>query len=1119
MPKTNRGRVGRALDLFNEAFRPYIRRELESVHKDDWLDTARQGLRDDRAVPADFDEWDTQALIGVLLDQWNLVFRYQLGPAERSMVHELRGIRNNWAHQQNFSSDDAYRALDTIGRLLHAIAAPEHAAAVERERMEHKRQRFDEQSRRERRKASALAVEGTPAAGYKPWREVITPHPDVASGRFQQAEFAADLGQVHRGEGADEYREPKEFFRRTYLTEGLSELLSNALRRLNDDGGDPVVELQTNFGGGKTHSMLALLHLFSGTPAADLPGLEPVLERAGGAEPMKANRAVLVGTALSPAESRTKPDGTVTRTLWGEMAWQLLGKEGYAMVADADQRGVSPGSDTLRELFTAAAPCIVLIDEWVAFLRNMYRVDGLPAGSFEANLTFAQALTEAAKLAPQTLVVASIPASNIEIGGEGGFKALERIQNTFSRVESSWRPASTEESFEIVRRRLFQPIDHENAPMRDAVVRAFCDLYRQQSGEFPTAAREAEYERRMQAAYPIHPELFDQLFNAWSSLDRFQRTRGVLRLMATVIHQLWEREDRSLLILPSSIPIDAHSVQSELTRYLEDNWVPVIENDVDGPQSLPLQQDRENPNLGRYSASRRVARTLFMGSAPTLQMANKGIDDRRIKLGCVQPGESVATFGDALRRLTDRATHLYVDGSRYWFSTQPSVTRMAQDRAAQVRDDTVYEEIRRRVREEVARNRGEFAGVHPIPAGSGEVPDERAARLVVLGPEHPHSSRNESSAARVEANDIFLHRGNSPRLYRNALLFLAPDRTRLDELETAVRQYLAWKSIEEEQDELNLDTFQRNQARTQRGSADQTVKQRIPETYIWFLVPEQPDKTGSIEWQEIRLTANDSIVERASKRACNDELLITYYAGALLRLQLDTIPLWRDADDAHVHVKQLAEDFAQYNYLPRLKDTGVLLRAIEDGVRQLSWESDTFAYAQRYDEGSGRYQGLQAGQVIDVSLDSSSVIVKSEVAAAQFEADRVAQEEEAGGTPAVAGGGVQTDGGLTEGGPTGQGGLFDAPGRGGTTVAEPPAQRQTTRFYGMKKLDSQRVGREVAQITEEVLQHLNALVGADVEVSIEIEARVPAGVPENVVRTVMENCRTLEFESQEFEEE
>ena len=148
------------------------------------------------------------------------------------------------------------------------------------------------------------------------------------------------------------------------------------MQRLSGSGGDPVVDLQTNFGGGKTHSLLALYHLFAGVPVTDLVGIEPVLEAAGIARPPKAQRAVLVGYELSPGQPRRKADGCVINTLWGELAWQLLGKDGYALVADSDRQGVSPGSEVLRELFTAAAPCLILIDEWVVFARQLYGVPG-----------------------------------------------------------------------------------------------------------------------------------------------------------------------------------------------------------------------------------------------------------------------------------------------------------------------------------------------------------------------------------------------------------------------------------------------------------------------------------------------------------------------------------------------------------------------------------------------------------------------------------------------------------------------------------------------------------------------------------------------------------------------
>jgi predicted AAA+ superfamily ATPase len=250
--------------------------------------------------------------------------------------------------------------------------------------------------------------------------------------------------------------------------------------------------------------MLALYHLFSGVAVSELPGADSIPETASLPHPPQARRAVLVGTALSPGQSHKKPDGTVVHTLWGELAWQLLGKDGFKRLADADRQGVSPGSDVLRELLKQAAPCLVLIDEWVAYVRQLLGKDGLPGGSFSANLTFAQALTEAARAVPRAMVVVSLPSSDIEIGGEAGKEALDQLKNTLGRIESPWRPASAEEGFEIVRRRLFQPItDPQLFAARDGVVRAFAELYWGQHQEFPAECREGEYERRLKAAYPI----------------------------------------------------------------------------------------------------------------------------------------------------------------------------------------------------------------------------------------------------------------------------------------------------------------------------------------------------------------------------------------------------------------------------------------------------------------------------------------------------------------------------------------------------------------------------------------------------------------------------------------
>ena len=497
-------------------------------------------------------------------------------------------------------------------------------------------------------------------------------------------------------------------------------------------------------------------------------------------------------------------------------------------------------------------------------------------------------------------------ADDMEVGGQRGREALDRLRNVVGRVESSWRPASAEEGFEIVRRRLFEPLaDPAQFKERDVVARAFADFYRTQHQEFPPECRDADYEKRIKAAYPIYPEIFDRLYTDWSTLVKFQRTRGVLRLMAAVIHSLWEKGDRNPLILPANISIDDPRVQFELTRYLSDNWVPVIEKDVDGPNSLPLRLDGEVPNLGKFAACRRVARTIYLGSAPTATAAHRGIEDRRVKLGCVMPGETPQVFGDALRRLAGAATYLYQDGPRYWYSTQPTVTKLAEDRAEQLKrnPDKVVQELDKRLRADL-RKTGDFSRVHPLPQSGQDVVDDLDARLVVLSLDHAYS-KEPGSGAKAAAKAILEARGNAPRLYRNALVFLAADKTRLQDLDEAARRFLAWESIVAEKVTLNLDPHQTKQAETQKAAADGAVTARLPETYQWLLVPVQSSPQVAIEWQSVRLSGQEALAVRASKKLRSDEHLLAGFAPSRLRMELDRVPLWRGD---HVVIRQLVED-------------------------------------------------------------------------------------------------------------------------------------------------------------------------------------------------------------------
>ncbi|MEI8164817.1 MAG: Swt1 family HEPN domain-containing protein [Chloroflexales bacterium] len=1117
MALSNYERVGKTMELLRQGLQPFVERELQAQHGKYWITKTTAGWPNEISWDDDHTpRLDAAALLRLLWEQWNDVFRKIFGHAERSLVSELRDHRNKWAHQETFSTNDAQRVLDSAARLLSAVSAPQ-AEEVERMRMELMRIFFDEQVRSERRKTGTGPLESPAVSGLKPWREVVTPHKDVASGRYQQAEFAADLWQVHLGEGSDEYRNPVEFFRRTYLTESLTRLLVGALQRLTGAGGDPVVQLQTNFGGGKTHSMLALYHLVSGVAPTELAGLDPVMAEAAATTLPTARRVVLVGNKISPGNPSLKADGTVVRTLWGELAWQLGGRAAFEKVRLDDEQATSPG-DTLRELFNAYGPCLILIDEWVAYARQLHDQSDLPAGGFETQFSFAQALTESAKLAKHCLLVISLPASDTsgsphtqaddaEVGGQRGREALDRLRNVVGRVESSWRPASAEEGFEIVRRRLFEPLsDPDQFRDRDVVARAFADLYRTQGQEFPPECRDSAYEQRLKAAYPIHPEIFDRLYTDWSTLLKFQRTRGVLRLMAAVIHSLWEKGDRNPLIMPANLPIDEPRVQFELTRYLSDNWVPILEKDVDGPSSLPLRLDAEVPNLGKYAACRRVARTVYLGSAPTAAAANRGMEDRRIKLGCVIPGESPAVFGDALRRLAAAATYLYQDGPRYWYATQPTVTKLAEDRAEQLKrdPDKVAQELEQRLRLDL-RKMGDFSRVHPLPGASTDVSDDLDARLVVLGIGQAYS-KETGNAAEVAAKTILEQRGTTPRLYRNSLTFLVADKTRIQDLDEAVRKYLAWESILREQETLDLSPHQVKQAETQRASADSVVTARIPETYQWLLVPKQLKPQVPVEWLALKLAGQDALAVRASKKLRSDEQLVLNLAPTSLKLELDKTPLWRGD---HVAVRQLVEDFGRYHYLPRLRNPSVLLDAIQAGVNTLTWELDTFAYADSYDEAAGRYRGLRTAALVTVSEHDGALLVKAAVARRQLDAEAIPPPPDP--VPPV----PPTPGG--DNGPP----VTPPPGRDPIVPLPPgpPPAPKPRRFHGTVTLDSARVGRDASKIADELITHLVGLLGASVRVTLEIEADIPNGTPDNVVRTVTENSRVLKFTQAGFEEE
>ncbi len=1117
MSVSNRDRIEQTLNLLREGLAPYVEREIENALTQNRLAPERletfrsDAMFRDKPVSA----WDAHALLKLMHEVWQEVFQGSLSYIGRSMVNELREWRNRWAHQATFSSDDTLRVLDTAERLLNMVSAADAAEKIRQMKQELQRQIYEDQRRYQaRKKPQGLDLESP--AGLKPWREVITPHEDVISRRFQQAEFAADLWQVFKGEGSDEYRDPREFFRRTHLTDSLRQLLINAARRLAGRGGDPVIQLQTNFGGGKTHSLLALYHMFDPNARNRLPGLDDLLREAGAFPEQPVRRVVIVGNRISPGSPDRKPDGTETRTLWGEIAWQLGGADAYSRVAEDDRRATNPG-DKLRDLLEQYGPCLILIDEWVAYARQLHDQSDLPGGSFETQITFVQTLTESARQIPNCLLVISLPASQssgsphtwtqtdeMEIGGAQGAKALNQMKHIIGRIESFWRPASMEESFQIVRKRLFNELSADNAPIRDHTAREFAKYYQENRADFPGECAEADYEEKIRQSYPIHPEVFERLYTDWAALPRFQRTRGVLRLMAEVVHALWESEDKTPLILPCSLPIDRQEVQSELHRHLEDRWDTVLDTDVDGPNSISRQLDKERSNFGKIHATLRVARTVFFGSAPTRDSAHRGIDRSRILLGCAMPGDPLPFFSDALRALAEKAHHLYTDDTRYWFDTRPTLLRIAQDKAEALRrePDRIYMAIEDKLRATCREVRMPDIEVVCCPRDSSEIADTRNVRIVALDPKDSYQRGREDCPAMNRARQILETRGSSQRIFRNTLAFLAPDENRLQDLMEAVRYYLAWQAIDSEKETRELTKAQVRQIEEQLKENERKIQAQIAETYTWLLTPEQVDPTcPNVIFSPAQLRQNDHIVKRVVQKLREDGQLVRELSASTLREKLDTIPLWRGN---HVAIRQLLDDFASYLYLYRLASPRVLLKACEDGVASLTWEQDGFACADSWDETEQRYRNLRVAVQVNFTEDTPCLLVKPEVALKQLqeEADekirRLGQDGNQDNDKKV------KEPTKTIGGSTG-------------TITPPPVSPPVYRkFYGSCEIDPLKVARQIQNIDNEVLMHLKN-AGATLRITIEIQAELPEGLDPDKVRVIRENSRSLGFQTSEFE--
>jgi predicted AAA+ superfamily ATPase len=1113
-PKETLRRVQDGLYHLHKGLTPFVQSRMQKAYGSTWLRNASRA-----AGGGQDDALDTYGLVKTMIDQWPHAFADAFAQKERQRARTFTSIaldaRNATSHLSLPMEDsEALRYLDAIHQLIRLAKADEKEVAEVKAL-------YDAQ-RRGGLPATSVAAAAKPAPipeppppppldlapvdgsvkALKPWIEVALPHPDVIANRFKEAEFAADLFAVDAGHAEGDYANPQSFFRITFLTEGLKRVLTAAVQRLAGAGGDPVIGLQTAFGGGKTHTMLALFHLAKHLQAGGKPdaltGMAPLTAGVSVKAWPRPKLAVFVGSAAGPDVSLSLRGGAQVRTLWGYIAWRIAGDAGLKLVAEAEAARTNPGSDLLVKLFKLAGPSLILLDELTMFARQ------LEDDRFEAFLSFIQSLTEAAKLVPGILVVGSLPESQAEAGGERGLKALLRLEKVFGRVQSPWLPAQGDETYEIIRRRLFQPLDAEGERARDETVKAFFDLYRKNAAEFPAETREARYQDLLRLSYPIHPELFDRLSKDWGSLPKFQRTRGVLRFMANVIGVLWHAQVKDPLITPARVPVAHERVRASLLYPLDPAFAAVVDKEVDGDGALPARME-QNParRISQARAATRAARAVFVCSAPLAGQANAGLNGQGLRLACAEPSDQLAIFGEALRELTERAVYLYEEAGRYWFSTQPTLNRLAEDRARDLlsRLHEVDAEIVRMLAED-AGTKGGFHRVHAAPDDPTSIDEAQALSLVILGPGTPHSGRGASKSPATDAvTDALTRCRASQRRFRNSLLYVAPDDANLATAREVVARAMAWELIvRDTRLQQQMTNAQEADAKDKAKTNADAGRRAVRAAWSHILYPMRSDAAGrpfDLEHAAINARDRAAVPVTVYEKAKSDGLALEKLGAETLWLKLK--PIW-PVDRPHLLISEVADWFASYVYLPRLRDRVVLDNAIREALAKLDSE---FAYAEGFDESTGRYRGLVWAKSLIELPSGAGVLVRATEARAQLAHD--------GGKPRA------EPAPIVPGQPGNTDGTGGAVGPGGPTPKVPSKPR---RFYGSVEIDTLRPMKAFDAIITAVVAELQRTGGAKVRLTLEIEAEAPDGFDESEVGVVRDNAKQLKFrpESTGFEE-
>lgn len=787
----------------------------------------------------------------------------------------------------------------------------------------------------------------------------MPPHRDIRNNkRLDESIFAADLGQVVAGTAPEDYQDPLRFFAGTYLTEGLTILIGEVVRELAGIGqGNRVIQIDTPFGGGKTHTLLTLYHLIKNRQNVQRhPEIEWLLKQIRVEHIPEATVATIFATDLSTVEPVRTPEGLTLHTVWGQIAYQLGGVEGYEVVRRSDEAQAAPGSDALRRLL-ARGPALILMDELVNYIVAAAAIRVGETTLKDQTIAFLQQFTQAVAQTPRSVLLLTIPSSQTELYGQAAkdlqqqfFNAASQVAEVVGRVQTVRTPVQGDDIYEVLRRRLLeQPVGLAARQERDRrarqVAQAYVALYRSIPNDVPQEVQEEAYIERIVRAYPFHPEVVRILYERWGTLPDFQRTRGALRILGLVLADLYANNRLEPLILPAHLNLMPSDLRNELVRVLDNpSFNNVIDSDIAGATSKAVQIDggmgREH---ARFKPAERTAATIFLWSFSGATGETKGATEAQIRVGVLSPEMQPAIVGNALNELRRKLWYLHEDGNSYRFDTRANLNRVIVQKeegvTAQVARKAVEDKLVELLNAQGARGRAAgpmFGGglvVQPrayiFPKTSQDVADIPSIGVVLLRPTQ-HAPAGESlDGLPPLVSEILQRYGERPRENRNVLVVLVPDTSLVVEAERAARRLIALRAAKADT-QLALPESQRIELNQMLQTAEQAFPHEVARIYRSVVVPADASKGGMerVDLGQRTYTSGGTLWDDAFQALGAKDRFLDKLDPSLVAS--DHFGIWPRGQDA-ITTQKLWDAFVQFPHLPILASKDVLTSAITRG--------------------------------------------------------------------------------------------------------------------------------------------------------------------------------------------